>query len=98
MGTYTSMQAEHLALMEGLRVATVESNERDELELYTDCEPLVDKMLHDTRNRGDWRERRASYEWMASKWDECSLGSVGRELNKRAHRLAVEAFDNGKQQ
>lgn len=97
-GHHTSMEAEHLAVVEALRVATVNSSERETCDIYTDCEPVVGKMRGTQNSSDNWAKRQSSYRWLAGKWDDCTLASVGRELNEEAHELAREALFEGREE
>lgn len=96
-GHYTSMEAEFHALVEALRVASVESECRRECEAYTDVKPLVTKMRYADEDSTEWRERRESFHWLAGKFDSYELEWCGRENNERAHELAREALDEGRE-
>jgi ribonuclease HI len=96
VGTYTSMEAEYHALVEALRVASVESKSRGYVEAYVDVKPLTSKMrVPDDQSRA-WRERRRSFHWLANKFDEWELEAVDRRLNEDAHELAREALFDGR--
>jgi len=96
-GTYTSMEAEYYALAEGLRVASVGSESNEYCEAYSDCRPLVDKMCGDERCRDDWQSYRASFDWLASKFDTYQLSTCDRSSNRTAHVLARKALREGRE-
>lgn len=95
-GNYTSMEAEFHALIEALRVASVESEIREMCEVYTDVKPLVTKMRYPDSEREDWQEYRESFLWLAQKFDEYQLNWCSREYNERAHDLARTALESGR--
>ena len=84
-GEFTSMDAEMLAILEGLRIASQHS--REHITLYTDCDPVVEKLAHPT----DWEEYTASFEWVAGKFESCEVENIPRSMNTQADRLAKEA-------
>jgi hypothetical protein len=91
------MEAEYLALAEGLRVATVHSDNREYCEAYSDCRPLVDKMNGAEECRDDWAEYRSSFDWLAGKFDGWELNYRSRDHNEDAHKLARKALHTGRQ-
>lgn len=94
--TYTSMEAEFLALSEGLRIASQRSQSNEYCEAYSDCRPLVDKMRGDERRSDEWDEYHATFEWLSGKFDEFELNHCSREDNEDAHQLAREALFAGR--
>ncbi len=95
-GTYTSMEAEFYALVEGLRVASVRSDSREYCEAYSDCRPLVDKMCGSEQCRDDWRDYYDSCHWLLGKFDGWELNNCDRSHNEDAHELAREALHKGR--
>lgn len=97
-GQYTSMEAEFHALVEGLRIASQSVESGECCEAYSDARPLVDKMRGDERCSDEWAEYRASYEWLAGKFDTIELYDYPRECNEDAHELARQALAEGRSQ
>jgi ribonuclease HI len=95
-GHYTSMEAEFHALIEAVRIASIKSDNREKCEIHTDVKPLIHKMRTPDETSKEWREYRASFQWLISKFDSYRLGWCGRENNKSAHKLARAALDNGR--
>lgn len=96
MGTHSSMEAEYYALVEGLRVASIESESRMMCEAYTDCKPLTTKMRVPDANSQDWYDRRQGCHWLLNKFDKWELEHISRRTNSRAHELAREALFEGR--
>lgn len=96
MGTHTSMEAEYYALIEGLRIASIESDDRSGVVAYTDAKPLVTKMREPDGNSQDWYDRRKSCHWLLNKFDSWELEYVPREHNEDAHQLARTALFEGR--
>ncbi len=96
MGTYTSMEAEYHALVEALRVASINSSERRCVSLYVDVKPLTTKMRYPDEKSQDWRDRRKGFHWLANKFDEWELEYVSRTMNEDAHDLARQALFEGR--
>lgn len=96
MGTYTSMEAEYHALTEALRVASIESDERGTVEVYTDAKPLTKKMRVPDANSEEWRERRRGFHWLANKFDQWDISYVPRSSNTQADELAKQALYEGR--
>lgn len=97
MGTYTSMEAEYHALTEALRVASIESDSRECVEAYTDCEPLVTKMRVPDGNSDEWYSRRQGCHWLLNKFDDWELEHVPRSHNQKADELAKNALLAGRE-
>lgn len=95
-GQYTSMEAEFYALVEGLRIASVRSEQREYCEAYSDAKPLTKKMRGSQRCSDEWQDYRTSYEWLAGKFDTFELNYCPRECNEDAHELAREALVQGR--
>lgn len=96
-GHYTSMEAEYHALTEALRVASINSEDREYVEAYTDCQPLVTKMRVPDGNSEDWYDRRRGCHRLLRKFDDWSLEYTSRSANEDAHRLAREALFEGRE-
>lgn len=90
------MEAEYIALIDGIRYASYEG--RDDLEVYVDCEPLVKKMRQPDYNSETWRDRREGCQWLLSKFDSYSLEWIPRSNNERANRVAYEALEEARRQ
>jgi ribonuclease HI len=95
-GEFTSMEAEHLALVEGLRIAANRSESREYCEAYSDAKPLVNKMRGSERCLDEWAERRASCQWLLDKFDSADLYYCPRGCNEDAHELARTALRRGR--
>lgn len=94
VGDYTSMEAEYYALVDGIRFASYEG--RGEIEVYTDCKPLVKKMRVPDGNNEDWYSRRQGCHWLLNKFEDWSLEWTPRTNNESANRLAYEALEEGR--
>lgn len=95
-GTYTSMEAEFYALVEGLRIASQRSESREYCEAYSDAKPLVRKMHGSEPCRDDWTSYRDSCHWLLDKFDDWELNHCPRTSNEDAHHLAREALHDGR--
>lgn len=95
---YTSMEAELLALLEGVRIASLESENRSRCVAYTDAKPLVNKMLYSNPDDEQWQAYRESFLWLIGKFDKSSLYWCQRECNTDAHSLAQRALDEGRRE
>jgi len=95
-GTYTSMESELHAFLEAVRVASVESESRESITVYTDCEPLVTKLTGSQRETGDWSDYRQSAQWLLNKFDSWEVHHCSRTETERAHELAREALHKGR--
>lgn len=93
LGTYTSMQAEYFALLDGLRMA--KRYNRDHVEVFTDCRPLIEKMRVPDDDT-DWYERRQGAHRLLNKFDSWELEWTPRTSNTGADRLAYEALEEGR--
>lgn len=91
------MEAEYHALIEGLRIASIESNSRSRIDAYVDVEPLTTKMRRPDSKSADWRDRREGFLWLANKFDEWELKHIPRGANENAHNLAREALFKGRE-
>lgn len=94
LGSHTSMEAEYYALMEGIRQASKE--QRDEIHLHVDCEPLVTKMRVPDGYNQDWYDRRRGCHRLLNKFEYWTLEWIGREQNRTANRMAYEALEEGR--
>lgn len=95
-GSYTSMEAEYLALKEAARVAADFFNPNEHLFFYTDCQPLVDKLIGPT-DCEEWHERRQDFLGVLSEYaNTWSLKWVPRKRNGEADALATTAMDKGR--
>lgn len=97
-GHYTSMEAEFHALVEAVRVASQASDDREECEVYTDCEPLVRKVCGGPDERRDWEQYRQSARWLLNKFETWELRHTSRDFNEDAHQLARDALREGRDQ
>lgn len=95
IGNYTSMEAEYYALLDGLRFA--KQQEGNHVDVYIDCQPLVQKMRVPDKKR-IWHDRRRGCHRLFNKFDTWSLTWIPREKNERANRLAYEALETGRRQ
>jgi len=93
----TSMQAELYALLEGVRIASLESSERESITIYTDCRPLKNKICASENEREDWEEYRQSARWMLNKFEEWEIRHTSRDKTEEAHDNAQTALDRGRQ-
>lgn len=91
----TSMEAEYYALLDGLRHARRHGNE---VKVFTDCQPLVDKMRVPDASDDDWYKRRQGCHRLLNKFEEWELEWTPRSSNSRADRLAYEALERGRQE
>jgi ribonuclease HI len=90
---HTSMEAEYYALLEGIRYAR---RHGDEVEVFCDCKPLVEKMRVPDSNE-DWYERRRGCHRLLQKFERWELEWTPRSANTKADRLAYEALERGRQ-
>jgi ribonuclease HI len=95
-GHYTSMEAEFHALVEAVRIASQQCENREYCEVYTDCEPLVRKICGGKETRADWEQYRQSAHWLLNKFDSWNVNHTSRERNEDAHNLAREALFEGR--
>jgi len=95
-GTYTSMEVELHALLEAVRVASVKSELRGSITVYTDCKPLVTKLTGCQRETGDWSEYRKSAHWLLDKFEFWEIRHCPRNQNQQAHDLARAALKEGR--
>jgi len=89
----SSMEAEYFALLDGLRHARRYSS--GNIEVFTDCQPLVEKMNVPSSDKV-WYERRRGCHRLLQKFDEWVLEWTPRSSNSRADRLAYEALEEGR--
>lgn len=87
------MEAEYYALVEGLRVASVESEHREHCVVYSDCQPLLDKMRGENDNSGHWYDYYHGCRWLLDKFEDWDLRYCPRERNGDAHEMAHRALD-----
>jgi ribonuclease HI len=95
IGDYTSMEAEYFALLDGLRHAR--RQDKREVEVYCDCEPLIEKMRVPDTNEV-WYDRRRGCHRLLNKFDSWELEWTPRSGNSGADRLAYEALERGRRQ
>lgn len=95
-GHYTSMEAELHALLEAVRLASIESEHREYCEVYTDCKPLRTKICGADEERDDWAEYQTSARWLLGKFDSWEVNYAPRSTNEEAHDLAREALFAGR--
>lgn len=92
----TSMQAELYALLEGVRVASLHSDKRESITIYTDCRPLKRKICASENDREDWEEYRQSARWILNKFEEWDIHHTSRDMTMQAHNNAQTALDRGR--
>lgn len=90
------MEAELHALLEGVRLASVESKKREYCEVYTDAKPLVSKIEAEENDSDEWEDYRLSALWLLGKFDSWEVNYAPRSSNERAHELAREALFDGR--
>lgn len=93
----TSMEAEFLAVVEGLRIAANRVESREYCEAYSDAKPLTKKLNGSQECSGEWRERRESARWLLDKFDSWNVYYCPRECNEDAHQLARAALLRGRE-
>lgn len=93
-GSHTSMESEYYALLDGLRHARRHGT--DEIEVFVDCKPLVEKMRVPDEDR-DWYDRRQGCHRLLNKFNDWSLEWTPRSSNTNADRLAYEALEEGRE-
>lgn len=96
IGDYTSMEAEYFALLDGLRFAR--RHDTGEIEVYSDCEPLITKIRTPDGDNQDWYDRRRGAHRLLNKFDDWTIEWTPRSANSRADRLAYEALERGRQE
>ena len=94
--TMTSMEAEYYALVEGLRLAAMLSEDCEGIDAYVDVKPLVTKMRRPDGKSEVWRTRRRGCHWLLNKFDSWELSWQPRSKNGKAHDLAQTALDDGR--
>ena len=92
----TSMEAELYALLEGVRMASIESEYRQTIIVYTDCKPLRNKVCAIENGRDDWEEYRQSARWLLEKFDTWKVYHCHRSETEKAHNLARRALTQGR--
>jgi ribonuclease HI len=97
VGNYTSMEAEFHALVEAVRVASMESSHREYCEVHTDAQPLTTKLCGSQDESGDWSDYRESAHWLLDKFDSWDVVYTSRSSNETAHGLARKALFNGRE-
>lgn len=95
-GHYTSMEAELHSLLEAVRIASMESEEREYCEVYTDCRPLVRKVRGSEPSRNEWTEYRKSALWLLNKFEAWDVTYKPRSSNEEAHEIARNALAAGR--
>jgi len=93
-GEYTSMQAEYFGVLYALRHAKKESTSH--VDIYVDCEPLIEKMRVPDGKSEDWYKRRRGCHRLLNKFDSWELVWIPRSCNSDADRLAYEALEEGR--
>jgi len=91
-GRFTSMEGEFQALIEALRIARFHATEHDVCHVYVDVEPLIEKVDGPHPTFGIWQQRRASVEWLLSRFGSYEMHWCHRSHNTRAHDLAKAAL------
>lgn len=97
IGSYTSMEAELHAFLEGVRIATQHSDSRSECEVYIDVKPLKHKICGTEEIREDWAQYQQSARWLLDKYDSWTIEHCPRTHNTAAHDLAREALFEGRE-
>lgn len=92
-GSYTSMEAEYLALKEAAQVAARFFGKREHLFFYTDCRGLVEKM-EEPNGCEKWNEKRDKLLSILGRVSAWSIKWVPRERNTDADALAHTARDS----
>ena len=92
----TSMESELFALLEALRVASLESSDRKRIVIYTDCRPLKRKICGNPNERDDWESYRQSALWLLEKFESWDIFHCSRETTHEAHELARVALTEGR--
>lgn len=93
-GDYTSMEAEYLALKEAIKATEwMRENDRN-LDLYTDCDPLVGKMEQKNGCK-EWNERYEEFHELASDYN-WTLRWIPRKRNGDADELASLGLRKGR--
>jgi probable phosphoglycerate mutase len=93
-GTYTSMEVEYFALLDGLRYARRHGT--GEITVFSDCKPLIQKMRVPDGNDDEWYKRRRGCHRLLNKFDSWELEWTPRSSNSNADRLAYEALEDGR--
>lgn len=95
-GSFTSMEAEYFALLDGLRYA--QYHDEAHVSVLCDCQPLIEKMRTPDGHDQDWYDRRQGCHRLLNKFDSWSLKWTPRSGNADADRLAYEALERGRQE
>ena len=93
VGSYSSMEAEYYALLDGLRYS---KRFGDEVTVFTDCEPLVRKMRHDTNGDDVWHDRQRGCHRLLDKFDWWQLEWIPRGQNESANTQATIGLRHGR--
>lgn len=94
IGTFTSMEAEYYALLDGLRHAYYQTNEP--IVVYIDCEPIIDKMRIPDAYSNTWYDRRQGCHRLLNKFEDWEMEWIPRAKNTNANRMAYEALEAGR--
>lgn len=89
-GSYTSMEAEYLALKEAAQSVVRFFDCDEHLFIYTDCAGLVDKM-EEPNDSDKWNQNRNELLSILSELPEWSMKWIPRERNRDADSLASQA-------
>lgn len=92
-GHHTSMEAEYYALLDGLRKAR---GHGEEIEVFCDCKPLIEKMRVPDGYNQEWYDRRCGCHRLLNKFESWELEWTPRASNSTADRLAYEALERGR--
>lgn len=93
-GEFTSMEAEYIALMTGVRMASHYTNEV--LIALTDCRPLMYKLLQRDGNSDKWDQFFWQARAMLESFDEWQINHIERANNQEADALARAALHRGR--
>lgn len=93
-GSYTSMDAEYIALLRGLREAR---GMDDHISLFSDCDPLVEKMKSPN---GDeiWLGRYRLYQQLVDNFETHNIYWIPRSQNGDADDQAWLALERGRRE
>lgn len=94
IGEYTSMEAEYIAILDGLRHARRYEGAR--VEVFSDCQPLIEKMRVPDGESQEWYDRRTGCHRLLNKFASWELEWTPRSRNETADRLAYEALEEGR--
>jgi hypothetical protein len=90
------MEGELHALLEAVRLASIDSDARTYCEVYTDAKPLKSKLTEADELSGKWADYRDSAHWLLNKFDDWEIVWCPRQSNEKAHKLAREALAEGR--